>query len=150
MIDTNAIDFVRNPDDYESILNRVRGALGEGPRQPALPGMGQAQPLAPAVLAEDRPAASEQVPRRLSELQQLDSAAHDPYLNLMLLQTEIGRLAGAFAQRWPSPDAPLPDAREALAGVLASVIKLANGVGVDLETAYLDKMHASATESENV
>jgi deoxyguanosine kinase len=150
VIDTNDVDFVRNPDDYESILNRIRGALGEGPRQPALPGMGQAQPPAPAVPAWDRPTAAEQAPRRLSDLQQLDRAAHDPYLNLMLLQTEIGHLAGALAQRWPSPDAPLPGAREALAGVLASVIKLANGVGVDLETAYLDNLHVSDTESENV
>jgi deoxyguanosine kinase len=149
MIDTNPIDFVRSPDDYESILDRIRGALGEGPRQPALPGMGQAPSAAPAVLTEDRPAASEETPRRLSDLQQLDSAAHDPYLNFMMLQTEIGRLAGAFAQRWTSPDTPLPGVREALAGVLASVIKLANGVGVDLETAYLDNMRLSDTESEN-
>jgi len=34
--------------------------------------------------------------------------------------------------------------------VLASVIKLANGVGVDLEAAYLEKMSVSDTESDNV
>ena len=149
MIDTNDMDFVLSPDDYESILNRIRGAVGEGPRQPALPGMGQTPPSAPAVLSEDRHAAVEQTAHRLGDLQPLDSLPNDPYLNFMLLQTEIGTLAGAFAQRWTSPDASLPATREALAGVLASVIKLANGVGVDLEAAYLEKMSVSDTESDN-
>jgi deoxyguanosine kinase len=39
VVDTNTIDFVRQAEDYEAILNRVRGALGQGPRQPALPGL---------------------------------------------------------------------------------------------------------------
>jgi deoxyguanosine kinase len=118
MIDTNDSDFVRNPDDYEAILNRIRGALGEGPRQPALPGLGQAQPPAPAVLTTDhRPPFDAGKPP-------------DPYLNFVLLQAEIGKLAGSLAQREQSPDAT----REALAGVLASVFRLANDAGVDLES----------------
>jgi deoxyguanosine kinase len=118
MIDTNDVDFVRNPDDYESILNRIRGALGEGPRQPALPGLGQAQPPAPAVLTtEHRPPSDAGQPP-------------DPYLNFVLLQAEIGKLAGSLAQREPSPEAT----REALAGVLASVFRLANDAGIDLES----------------
>jgi deoxyguanosine kinase len=118
MIDTNDIDFVRKPDGYEAILNRIRGALGEGPRQPALPGLGQAQPPAPAVLTTER-----RQPFNADK-------PLDPYLNFVLLQAEIGKLAGSLAQREQSPDAT----REALAGVLVSVFRLANDAGVDLES----------------
>jgi deoxyguanosine kinase len=118
MIDTNDIDFVRNPDDYESILNRIRGALGEGPRQPALPGLGQTPPPTPVeIITDHRPPLDSEKPP-------------DPYFNFVLLQAEIGKLAGSLAQRGQSPDAT----REALAGVLASVFRLANDAGVDLES----------------
>jgi deoxyguanosine kinase len=118
MIDTNDVDFVRSPDDYDAILNRIRGALGEGPRQPALPGLGQTQAPAPAV-----PAADHRPPFD-------GDKAPDPYLNFVLLQAEIGKLAGSLAQRGQSPDAT----HDALAGVLASVFRLANDAGVDLES----------------
>jgi deoxyguanosine kinase len=167
VIDTNDIDFVRNPGDYESILNRIRGALGEGPRQPTLPGLDRAQlPAPPAPVAERHPVL-EPTGRRLGDFQQfhrqLDHDKQfptDPYFNFLLLQEEIGELARAFAQRWVStqtarPDSSSPAIREELADVLAYVIKLANYAGVDLEAAYLEKMRVNAernwvsdTESE--
>ena len=36
-IDTNNLDFVRNPTDLDNIAGRLRGALGLPPYQPALP-----------------------------------------------------------------------------------------------------------------
>jgi deoxyguanosine kinase len=154
IIDTNNIDFVRNADDREAIFNRVRGALGEGPSQPVLPGLETAQPPV-AVGAGERPAL-EQPARRLSDFQkfhrQLDHdelSSSDPYLNFILLQEGIGELARALRQRWGAgatgqPGQPLPSMRAELAEVLGGVIKLANDMGVDLEEAYLERMLHSA------
>jgi len=150
-VDTNDIDFVRNPDDRETIVSRIRGALGEGPRQPALPGLDRESVPEVAISAE-QPLQLEQTARRLGDFQQfhrqLDHDKHfftDPYFNFMRLQEEIGELARAFAQRWIAAatggaDDSLPAIREELADVLAYVVKLANYAGVDLEEAYLEKM----------
>ena len=153
MIDTNETNFVQNEADREMIFNRIRGALGEGPRQPALPGLDHGQ----APLAGPKPASAslEDTSRRLADFQQfhrrLDDDKRFPtdlYFNFMLLQEEIGELAKAFAQRWVAqstgrPDDALPAIREELADVLAYVIKLANYAGVDLEEAYLHKMQVN-------
>lgn len=152
-IDTNEIDFVQNQADREMIFNRIRGALGEGPRQPALPGLDQGQTL--QVEPKPAPATLEHTSRRLADFQrfhrQLDDDKRFPtdlYFNFMLLQEEIGELAKAFAQRWVAesigrPDDATPAIREELADVLAYVLKLANYAGVDLEEAYLQKMQAN-------
>jgi deoxyguanosine kinase len=150
IIDTNNVDFVRNPDDREAIFNRIRGALGEGPRQPALPGLETGQP--PITVGAGEQATVGQTARRLSEIQQfhrqLDhevSASTDPYVNFVLLQEGIGELARAFRQRWMAgataqSNQSLPSVRAELAAVLADVIRLANEAGVDLEDAFLEKM----------
>lgn len=150
-IDTNEIDFVQNAEDRENIFARIRASLGEGPSQPALPGMGGAAPVA-AKAGPEKALALEQTTRRLGDFQrfhrQLDHDKHfttDPYFNFILLQEEIGELARAFAARWRAshagqPDQSLPAVREELADVLAYVIKLANYAGVDLEEAYFEKM----------
>lgn len=169
VVDTNDIDFVRSTEDRDMVFNRIRGALGAGPRQPALPGLDEGQ--APSLPLRDAPPALDQTARRLSDFQrfhhQLDDDKQfvtDPYLNFILLQEEIGELARAFAQRWVAahsgrPDVSLPSIREELADVLAYVIKLANYTGIDLEEAYLEKMRVnmarqwhsqSGIESENL
>lgn len=48
-IDTNALDFVQSDADREAVFARIRGALGEGPSQPALPGLERG--VAPAALS---------------------------------------------------------------------------------------------------
>lgn len=52
IIDTNGIDFVQNVEDRDMIFARIRGALGAGPRQPALPGL-DAEPLIQKVIFDD-------------------------------------------------------------------------------------------------
>jgi deoxyguanosine kinase len=153
-IDTNTLDFVRNPDDREMIFTRIRGALGEGPRQPALPGLDVSQP--PVPVPADEPVRLDQTMHRLSDFQrfhrQLDHDKQFPtdlYFNFMLLQEEVGELARAFTQRWSAAhfgqsDDSLPAIREELADVLAYVLKLANYSGVDLEEAYLEKMRINS------
>ena len=149
-LDTNDIDFVRNADDREMIFSRVRGMLGEGPVQPALPGMDGGVPEMAHTPQE--PLGLEQTPRRLGDFQQfhrrLDkekSFFTDPYFNFLRLQEEVGELAHALAGRWiahttGTPDDSLAAVREELADVLAYVLKLANYAGIDLEEAYLEKM----------
>ena len=167
-IDTNSLDFVTNPEDRAAVFDRIRGALGTGPRQPALPGLEAGEVVLPAPPAAGA-APLEQTTWRLGDFQQfhrrLDQDKQfltDPYLNFMLLQEEVGELARAFARRWIAkatggPDDAQPAIREEMADVLAYLLKLANYAGVDLEAAYLEKMHRnqgrewpgpSATESE--
>ncbi|MBN2304303.1 MAG: deoxynucleoside kinase [Anaerolineae bacterium] len=155
VIDTNNIDFVRSDEDREAVLTRIRGVLGEGPRQPALPGLAR-DPAAVAAVPEASPVLAHTA-RRLGDFQQfhrqLDHDKQfitDPYVNFILLQEEIGELARAFIQRWAAeqsgrPDDSLPLLREELADVLAYVIKLANYTGIDLEDAYLEKMRVNTT-----
>ncbi len=150
-IDTNNMDFVRNEEDRESIFQLIRGALGSGPHQQSLPGMGTEQTVVPTTIQPDQPAL-EDTARRLGDFQrfhrQLDHDKHfptDPYFNFLLLQEEVGELASAFAKRWISQtmghqDHSLADIRDELADVLAYIVKLANYAGVDLEEAYLEKM----------
>lgn len=154
VIDTNAVDFVQNAADRDLVLARIRGALGAGPHQPALPGIGAAQPARSAAGAEL--VAPETTARRLGDFQQfhqrLDQDRHfvtDPYFNMLLLQEAVGALAHALARRWiatrsGSGDDPLPAIREALADVFAYVITLANYVNVDLEQAYLEKLQRNS------
>lgn len=164
VVDTNDIDFVQYHDDREAIFDRIRGALGEGPRQPALPGLGPVEPS--VVVANGERVALDRTARRLGDFQQFHRQIDrekgfftDPYFNVLRLQEEVGELSRAFAQRWkaaahnhmqPSMDASRAAIREELADVLAYVIKLANYMEIDLETAYLDKMRINATRDWDV
>jgi len=150
-IDTNNLDFVKNDADREAVFTRIRGALGAGPSQPTLPGLEQAETPVVQVAPQAAPGEGPQAVR-LVDFQRFHRAldrdkgfSTDPGLNFMLLQEEVGELARAFRQHWLAAqtgqeDAALASVREELADVLAYVLKLANDAGVDLETAYLEKM----------
>jgi deoxyguanosine kinase len=159
VVDTNDIDFVQHRDDREAIFDRMRGALGEGPRQPVLPGLGPVEPT--VVVANGERVALDKTARRLGDFQQFHRQLDrdkgfftDPHFNMLRLQEEVGELSRAFALRWraaaqnhgqPSVEASRAAIQEELADVLAYVIKLANYMEVDLETAYLDKMRTNVT-----
>ncbi|NOG65601.1 MAG: hypothetical protein HND46_19460 [Chloroflexi bacterium] len=90
--------------------------------------------------------------RRLGDFQRfhraLDKAKNfnpDLFLNFVLLQEEIGEMARAVVQHWKTGQQdrePIPSEklRLEMADVLAYLLKIANYTGVDLETAYLEKM----------
>jgi NTP pyrophosphatase (non-canonical NTP hydrolase) len=97
----------------------------------------------------DRPALSD-MQRYHRELDAAKGFCTDLYLNVLLLQEEVGELASAVAQLWRA-EQRLGDLEAALAGqrdglgeeladCLAYLVKLANYAGVDLEAAYLAKM----------
>ncbi len=145
IIDTNNIDFVRNAEDRAEIFSRIRGALGAGPRQPALPGLEAAGVALPAGEA----IAPDQTARRLGDFQlhlrQQEGPSSDPFLNFLRLQREIGALAETLAEHWQSTRSDegsqaLPPMRDKLAGVFACLLALANHAQVDLEAAYLERL----------
>ena len=113
---------------------------------------------APAQPAAESPALApdlDQGARRLGDFQQfhdwLDTAKafdRDPLLNFVLLQEEVGEVARLLSQRHGAKrdqgQSPATEAIGAeLADVLAYLLKLANYLDVDLETAYLDKMRVN-------
>ena len=154
VIDTNPIDFVQNADDREDVFNRIRAALGVGPRTRPLPGM-DALPAEPLASNSARAVLADEKARRLGDFQAFHRRfdeergfSTDPYFNMLLLQEEVGELARALAQRWRAEaqgraEDALPALHEELADVLAYLLKLANYLGVDLEKAYVGKMRAN-------
>lgn len=144
-IDTSALNFVQDPDDLTDISNRVRSALGLLPSQPAL------LPVA-ATIDEADQAVFAQGRRRLADFQRwhqvLDEEKgflRDIYFNFICLTEEVGELGAVLAKNWAAQarggrGAGQDALREELADCLAYLLKLANYAGVDLETAYLEKM----------
>ncbi|MBC7263941.1 MAG: deoxynucleoside kinase [Chloroflexi bacterium] len=158
-IDTNELDWVRNPDDLASVVARIRTALGQGTHQRPLP-LGTISVEQPEVILQTSR-------RRLGDFQRLHRALGeergfytDLYFDFIGLQEEIGELASLLKRTWATQEAlqqqlgnqeeareealrqNLPGLRQRLAESLAYLIRLANQVGVDLEDAYLEKMRS--------
>lgn len=146
-IDTNALNIALNEDHRALVLQRIQSALGQGPQQPTLPGLETTAAFIPSPATAE----VEQTSRRLGDFQKfhryLDQEkgfSTDLLLNFMLLQEEIGELAKAIKKQWYLQQGGQPfnvgQIREELADVLAYILKIANYTGVDLESAYLEKM----------
>jgi deoxyguanosine kinase len=155
-VDTNPLNFVTNPADFQFIVERIRSVLREGTFQQPLPQF-------------ETPLRGGELPTRgqsLADLQRfhvdLDRAkgfSANVYLNYLHLSEEIGELGRELALLWSEEEAlvaqgePAAQARQAalsrrgqaleaeLADCTAYLLRLANYTGVDLETAYLAKMH---------
>ena len=143
IVDTNDLDIVRNPEDREEVFARIRGALGAGPSQPALPGLETGKQPPPAGMPAPSP---EQTMRRLGDFQRFHRGHDsdiDPTLGFLQVQAALGELARMWVmdgKRIPT----VPDLSMGLAEVLAATIRLANHAQVDLEAAYLAYMRAAA------
>jgi len=157
-MDTNELDFVRRPQDLESIAGRIRSVLQEGTYQRPLPHF-------TPTLAEADQAIFDQEQRRLADFQgwhrAFDEARgfeKDPYFNYILFAEEVGELARELTQVWRAEQRLRSEGADAersfslaaeqwrpqlegeLADCLAYLLKLANYLGIDLEEAYLTKM----------
>lgn len=157
-IDTDEIDIVSRLEDRANVIGRVRAALEEGATQALLPGLEQIVP-APAG------SHSQTDHRRLGDFQRWHKALdhekgfhNDIYMNFIALNEEIGEVAKLLKLSWmkqitltekgmPLSQAErqairghLPELKEELADVLAFVLKIANDLDIDLETAYIEKM----------
>jgi deoxyadenosine/deoxycytidine kinase/NTP pyrophosphatase (non-canonical NTP hydrolase) len=143
-LDSNSIDFVRNPDDLTYVTGQVRSALGLLPRQASLL---PRQLTATPALEEASQAVFEQERRRLADLQRWHLALdeekgfeRDINFNYICLTQEIGELGAVLARAWKTKSANQAALGEELADCLAYLLKLANYAGIDLEQAYLQKM----------
>jgi deoxyguanosine kinase len=154
-IDTNPLNFVTHPADFQLIMDRVRTALQEGTYQRVLPQF-ESPPPGERLLSRGRPLADFQ--RFHIELDRAKRFDTDPYFNYLCLSEEMGELGSEFARLWIREAALVTDGKETaqarqialqshrpaleseLADCMAYLLKLANYAGIDLEMAYLAKM----------
>lgn len=155
-VGTSELDFVANPEDRRYVIGLVRTALQQGLYQQPLPDL---EPALAQVAKPDQPLPQ----RRLGDLQRfhrlLDletGLSPDLYLNYLSLTEGVGELGKELARLWAAqvqqqavdaaqqrPDTLAIDRvklRSDLANLLASLLKIANDAGVDLEAAYLERM----------
>lgn len=155
-IDTNPMNFVTNPADFRAIVGRVRTILQDGIVQRRLPQL-EVAAEGDELLARGRPLADLQ--RFHSELDKAKGFVTDVYFNYLCLSEEMGELGSELAKLWREEAAqimkghPAHKARQEalkaqklaleseLADCMAYLLKLANYAGIDLETAYLEKMN---------
>jgi deoxyguanosine kinase len=155
-IDTNPLDFVANREDLNAILGRIRSVVENGVVQQSLP---QFDPQPGESLASDRPQSLADYQRFHVELDQAKGFITDLYFNYLCLSEEMGELGSELAQLWREEThlrlqgQPGKLARQLalksqkssleseLADCMAFLLKIANYAGIDLESAYLEKMH---------
>jgi deoxyguanosine kinase len=167
-LDTNNLNFVRDEQALNYVLERIRSALGAGTHQRTLMEVETpAQERGKAIVEGRR--------RRLSDLQSWRRAADqevgsrsDLYHDFITLQAQVGKLAGELGRSWTKQDKLLeqignreeaqaralqgraPDLKEQLADSLACLLRLANDMGINLEEAYLTSIQTAYDETRDV
>lgn len=157
-IDTNQLNFVLNPDDFQYIVDRLRSVLQEGVFQQQFPQL-EDPARSEALLGTGRP---------LADFQKfhvaLDTAKGfntDMYFNYLCLSEEVGELSSELAKLWIEENTLMAKGQTAqqarlgalqnrqqaleseLADCMAYLLKMANYAGIDLEKAYVNKMQAN-------
>ena len=161
-IDTNHLNYITNPDDLQSVVERIRSVLREGTFQQPLPEF-EAEEQAEALLSRRRPLSDYQ--RFHVELDQIKGFNTDMYFNHLRLSEEVGELSRELARLWVAETSLVAqglsqtlarekalldhrgDIESELADCMAYLLKLANYAGIDLETAYLEKMKVNQGRS---
>jgi deoxyguanosine kinase len=161
-INTNDINFVTTPADFQSIVTRVRSTLREGSYQHRLPQF-QERPGHPAEPAVRGSLSDYQ--RFHVELDKSKGFITDLYFNYLCLSEEMGELGSQLASLWREEaelvvqgkgedrarelviDKRRDGIKEELADCMAYLLKMSNYVGVDLEGAYREKMKANENRS---
>jgi deoxyadenosine/deoxycytidine kinase/NTP pyrophosphatase (non-canonical NTP hydrolase) len=153
-IDTNQINFVTNPEDFYGIAGQIKSVLQEGLVQARLPQFAESTEGLVAGKRNSLP----DYQQFHNELDRAKGFITDLYFNYLCLSEEIGELGSELAQLWRE-EAQLRARGETnraahqealriqrqkleseLADCMAYLLKIANYAGIDLETAYLDKM----------
>ncbi len=154
-IDTNPLNIVTHPADFQLICEQIEAFLRQAPPSKGKRGR-KAQSPAETYLTQGRP---------LADLQEFHEALDaskgfndNVYFNYLCLSEEIGELGSELATIWRLEDklqAQGQDAEHAhtqalatrhhaleaeLADCMAYLLKLANYTGIELESAYLNKM----------
>jgi deoxyadenosine/deoxycytidine kinase len=156
-IDTDDLNWVRDPVALAHVAGQVRAALGDGPEQEQLPLFTAESPP-----VETPPPTTSR--RRLTDFQrwqqaldQGDAVPTDLYFDFIGFTQQVGELGAEMAAIWRQQRAliekagnqfqaldqaqteHLPHLRARLADCLTYLLKLANDVGADLEAAYLEE-----------
>jgi NTP pyrophosphatase (non-canonical NTP hydrolase) len=157
-IDTNPLNFVTRPEDFQAILGQIRSLLKEGIIQRRLPQFEEPH-LAPSAPKNEYSLPAYQ--RFHKELDESRGFITDPYFNYLRLTEEIGELGSELAQLWKEETRLVmagqtgekarqlalseqrTTLRTELADCMAYLLKLSNYAGIDLENAYLEKMEVN-------
>ena len=155
VIDTNPLNFVTRPEDFQAILGQIQGVLKEGIFQRRLPQFEESR-LVPS--AHENAHSLPAYQRFHKELDKSKGFITDLYFNYLCLSEEIGELGSELAQVWREEarqvinglpgekarhmalNALRPSLQAELADCMAYLLKLSNYAGIDLEAAYLEKM----------
>ncbi|UCC86378.1 MAG: deoxynucleoside kinase [Anaerolineales bacterium] len=162
-IDTDSLNWVSDSEALGYVTGQVRATLDDGFEQQRLPifptdYLQSAETVAEGLLPAGR--------RRLGDFQRWqkaldrsDALLSDLYFNYMGLTQEVGQLGAEMTAIWRQqkvlyqqagnqPEAMeqavsecLPHLRSELADCLSYLLKLANNAGIDLETAFLEKVN---------
>jgi deoxyadenosine/deoxycytidine kinase/NTP pyrophosphatase (non-canonical NTP hydrolase) len=159
-VDTNSLNFVAKPTDFQSIVDRISSILQSGTFQQPLPkleipGTGKVPPRRGKHLAD--------LQRFHTELDRTKGFNTNLYFNYLCLSEELGELGSELAKLWKAQDLLVTQGKTAeqahvqalqqqrddleseLADCLAYLLKLANYAEIDLESAYLKKMTWNTT-----
>ena len=157
IIDVTDLDFLAKKEDLEHVVTLVQEALRENGGKPAiLPDLAQ-EPN--RYLPQKGSLANYQEFHR--HLDRMKSFDPDLFFNFVLMSEELGEIAGEMVKVWRTAERlrtgvrqlDRPSAvseavqthkatlRRELADMLAYILKVANYTGIDLEKAYLEKMH---------
>ena len=122
VIESDSLDFVRNPDDLDAVEQRIRSTLA-GVRQPTLPRISFPVPPRPAWQLVPEPLPE---PRTRANWQALG--------DFLALAESVGRIGGALAQQAPvGPEGAPMSVRDALRAANRALLILAERTGVELE-----------------
>lgn len=162
VIDTNQLNFVANPPDFQLIVDRIRSSTGEGMPRQIFP-QTEAMLRGGQLLEQGRPLSEYQ--QFHTELDRIKGFNTNMYFNYLRLSEEMGELGSVLAELWreetAQTDVGQPDSlarksalrkckqalQSELADCMAYLLKLANYAGIDLESAYLEKMNQNQDRS---
>jgi deoxyguanosine kinase len=158
-VDTEDFDFVHDTSARAEIVGRVRNAVRDTAHQLPLPDL--LPPPTEAFMGLE-------VGRRLPDFQRLHrlrdrdrNSVSDPFFEFIGLTEGLGEMGRTLRGVWSRQDQLLAqvgnrqEAREKalesgildlqgqLAGVFAALLRIANSAGIDLESAYVDKLQHS-------
>ena len=162
-VDTSHLNIVRNEQDLNHIIERIKSALGTGTHQrPLLEMETPARERSKEIIEGHR--------RRLSDLQRWHQDTReeiglqcDLYQDFIALQAAMGDLAGELGQIWKAQAKLLTHVgnreeaqaraleqrtatlKRELANSLAGLLRLSNDVGISLEEAYLERVREGDT-----
>jgi deoxyadenosine/deoxycytidine kinase len=121
VIESDDLDFVRNPNDLDEIENQIEAAL-QGIRQPTLPSM---EATAPAPITWRLPSVPADEPGTEANWRVLG--------NFLALTRTVGEVGGALSQHPPiGPDGASEELQRSLLAASKALEALADRIGVEL------------------